>query len=107
LRKNDEVRVDEHAIGQPERRLYPDKEVFVGGADEQPVQASLGDVVPDAFGRHLDQLSVDQLDALVLPHDAGLHHAADLVRREAAARVLRREGLQGDVHGCARRWASA
>jgi hypothetical protein len=37
-------------------------------------------------GAHLDDLAVEQLDAIVLPQDAGLGHPVVFLDREAALR---------------------
>jgi len=43
--------------------------------------------VPASYRRHLDDLSLDQLDAVVLAEQAGLPHAVVFLRGEAVAPV--------------------
>jgi len=56
---------------------------------EEFVQVEDARDVPVADRRHLDDLSLDQLDALPLAQDAGPDHAVVLVHREAPSRQVR------------------
>jgi hypothetical protein len=60
--------------------------------DEQPVGVDHTAGVPWADGRHLDDLALDQLDALVGTEDPRLRHPVVLLHREQPARELDLDG---------------
>jgi hypothetical protein len=73
-------------VGEGDGALHPH-----GGAIAQACDQELGEVaherlVATADGRHLDDLALDQLDAIVFAEDAHLDHPVVLRPRETSSR---------------------
>jgi hypothetical protein len=73
--EQDEVGLGFRVLVEPDRALNTDDIPLALGSPQQLVQPHDASVVAAADGRHLDYLSFDELDPVVLVEDAGLGHA--------------------------------
>jgi hypothetical protein len=89
---------------EPNGALYPDDRPIADGENKPLIEAADHCRVPAADGRHLDHVSLDQLNPLLTLEDAGLSHRVEVVDRKPVAHGLggpseldHRLRLQGSV----------
>jgi hypothetical protein len=77
-----DVGLEENVFRKLQRGLVRDKQIVRRCATEDTIQQEPDLVMPDVFGRRHDEIPLNQLETLVFPQDASLHHAADVIDRE-------------------------